>query len=245
MKHILVLISLCLFCAQMTALEYEQLFENEQVIVSKALIAPREEIGLHRDVYPQVVYPIKGGVITRIEADGALVDVNFPNKSVVFRPKDPENVLHKSVSRSDEPIELVIVQMKSRSTQLVEAANRYVALINKLSKGEEHDYFAQASTLLSPNCKKVFNGALVTSSCEQFVADLLQVYKTHGSWHLTPVEIVPSSETNSVTLRLTVDITALGKYTEMLLMKFDENGLISEINIVFSKVEDGYSFDKE
>ena len=244
MKHIFVLAGCC-FCAQISGLKYEQLFENEQVIVGSALIAPREEIGLHRDVYPQVVYPIKGGIITRIEANGSLVDVSFPAKSAVYRPKDPENVFHKSLSRSDDPIELLIVHLKSRSSLLVETANRYVALINKLSKGEEYDYFAEALTLLSPDCKKVFNGALVTSSCEQFVSDLLQVYKTHGSWHLTPVEIVPSSETNSVTILLTVDITALGKYTEMLLMKFDSNGLISEINIVFAKVDDGYSFDKE
>jgi hypothetical protein len=106
----------CLVCSislAVQALEYNQLFENDQICVAQAKIAPHEEIGLHRDVYPAVVIASKGGIITRLEVDGRVVDVNFPTGVAVFREADPENELHRSVNRSDDPIELMIVQLKN------------------------------------------------------------------------------------------------------------------------------------
>jgi len=46
---------------KLQALEFETHFENEQVSVSKVVIEPREEIGLHRDGFPQIVVALKGG----------------------------------------------------------------------------------------------------------------------------------------------------------------------------------------
>lgn len=99
----------------MQALEYEQQFENDQICIGKATIAPHEEIGLHRDVHPQVVIALKGGTITRLEADGTTTDVKFPSGEAVFREADPENELHRSVNNSSEPVELIIVQLKNRT----------------------------------------------------------------------------------------------------------------------------------
>lgn len=99
------------------ALEYQLQFENEQVIVAKAKILPHEEIGLHRDAYPQVVIALQGGTITRLEEDGRKVDVEFPTGVPVFRPTDPENQLHRSVNNSSSPIELIIIQLKNSSNK--------------------------------------------------------------------------------------------------------------------------------
>ncbi len=104
-----------LFCSilfQAEALEYNQLFENDQVCIAQVKVFPHEEIGLHRDVYPAVVVALTGGVITRLEADGRVTDVHFPTDVAVFRAADPENELHRSVNRSDDPIELMIIQLK-------------------------------------------------------------------------------------------------------------------------------------
>lgn len=78
------------------AMEYEQQFENDQLSIAKAKVMPFEEIGLHRDVYPQVVIALKGGTITRLEADGSVTDVKFPTGVAVFREPDPENVLYRT-----------------------------------------------------------------------------------------------------------------------------------------------------
>lgn len=68
---------------QIQALEYEQQFENDQICIGKATIAPHAEIGLHRDMHPQVVIALKGGTSTRLEADGRTTDVKFPIGLVV------------------------------------------------------------------------------------------------------------------------------------------------------------------
>lgn len=111
MKKFLILA--CLALTQVQALEYEVQFENDQVCVSRVVIEPEEEIGLHRDAVPQIVVGLRGGTITRLEADGREVDVLFPTGKAVYRPVDPENELHRSVNRSDTPVEMIIIQMKN------------------------------------------------------------------------------------------------------------------------------------
>ena len=100
-------------CSGLQALEYEVQFENEQVSVARAKIMPNEQVGLHRDAYPQVVIALKGGTITRLEANGTTTDVKFPTGVAVFREIDPPNELHKSVNNGTEPVELIIIQLKS------------------------------------------------------------------------------------------------------------------------------------
>lgn len=98
---------------EMHALEYEQQFENDQICIAKVKISPHEEIGLHRDVYPQVVIALKGGTITRLEANGEETDVQFPTGVTVFREADKELGTHKSVNNSSESVELIIIQLKN------------------------------------------------------------------------------------------------------------------------------------
>ena len=112
MKSILVGL-VCLAAASAQALEYEVQFENDQITVAKVKIESQEEIGLHRDVYPQVVIALKGGTITRLEADGRETEVQFPTGVAVTREADPKDELHKSVNNSSEPIELIIIQLKN------------------------------------------------------------------------------------------------------------------------------------
>lgn len=103
----------CLASVNVQALEYKAQFENDQICVAKAKIEPHEEIGLHRDVYPQIVIALKGGTITRLEADGRKTEVHFPTGVAVTREADPQNELHKSVNNSSEPVELLIIQLKN------------------------------------------------------------------------------------------------------------------------------------
>ncbi len=95
------------------ALDYESLFENNEISICKVSIKPHEEIDLHRDAYPQIVVALKGGTITRLEADGTTTDVVFPTGVAVSRGVDPENELHRSINNSSEPVELIITQLKN------------------------------------------------------------------------------------------------------------------------------------
>lgn len=106
------LLTYCLLIGQLSALEYEMQYENPNISVSKVLIMPQEEIGLHRDEHEQVVIGLQGGTITRIEQDGTFVDVDFPTGKAVIRKIDPPEVLHKSVNNGSSPVELIIIQLK-------------------------------------------------------------------------------------------------------------------------------------
>jgi quercetin dioxygenase-like cupin family protein len=98
------------FCLE--ALEFEPQLENESVKIARVKVEPHEEIGLHRDAYPQVVVALKGGVMLRLESDGSIKEVSFPTGTAVFREMDPPDELHKSVNPGDAPIELIIIQLK-------------------------------------------------------------------------------------------------------------------------------------
>lgn len=98
------------FCLE--ALEYEPQFENESVKIARVKIEPHEEIGLHRDAYPQVVIALKGGTMLRLESDGLIKEVSFPTGTAIFREMDPPDELHKSVNPGDTPVELIIIQLK-------------------------------------------------------------------------------------------------------------------------------------
>lgn len=112
MQKILLVLA-CFLALEIEALEYQLQFENDQVCAARVKILPHEEIGLHRDAYPQVVVALKGGTITRLEADGRIIDVEFPTGVAVYRPTDPENQLHRSINNSDTPVELIIIQLKN------------------------------------------------------------------------------------------------------------------------------------
>ncbi len=103
----------CFLAFEIQALEYQIQLDNDLISVSKVKIFPHEEIGLHRDVFPQVVIALKGGTITRLEADGQKVDVVFPTGIAVFRSADPENQLHRSINNSEEAVEFMIIQLKN------------------------------------------------------------------------------------------------------------------------------------
>lgn len=94
-------------------MEYEIVFDNDKVRVSRVKIMPGEEIGLHRDEYPAVVIALQGGTITRLEANGTTTDVVFPSNVPVFRPIDPPDQLHRSVNKSSDMVELIVMQLKS------------------------------------------------------------------------------------------------------------------------------------
>lgn len=103
---------LCIAAFEAQGFEYELQFENEWICVAKVKMLAGEEIGLHRDVYPQVVIASKGGTVTRLEADGSETEVCFPTGEAVFRKADPESELHRTANRSSEPIELLLIQIK-------------------------------------------------------------------------------------------------------------------------------------
>lgn len=113
MKKLLIAAA-CLLSLNASAVEAEVQFENDQVRILSIKIAAHEEIGEHRDELPQVVISLKGGTITRLEADGSKTEVHFPKGEAVYRDADPVGEMHKSVNATCKPVELVVVQLKNQ-----------------------------------------------------------------------------------------------------------------------------------
>ena len=101
-----------MFSLSLTAMEAEVQFNNDEMCIVKVKMLPHEEIGEHRDDYPQIVIGLKGGTITRIEHDGSETDVEFPTGVAVIRQADPLGEMHCAVNRSSEEVEVLVIQLK-------------------------------------------------------------------------------------------------------------------------------------
>lgn len=112
MKYSALFVICIFFNIKVQALEYIKQFENEDVCVSYVKIMPYEQISDHYDALPSVVVALKGGTITRLEADGSITQVEFPTGKSVFRPSEAPDKIHKSANQSNEPIEMIIMQLK-------------------------------------------------------------------------------------------------------------------------------------
>lgn len=112
MKRSLFAITACLLPFVVQGMDYEIQLENEEVRVSKWKIMPGEEIGLHRNEYPRVVFATQGGTMMRIEEDGSTNELIFPGGVAVFLNADPIDQLHRGVNSSETPIEAFMVEIK-------------------------------------------------------------------------------------------------------------------------------------
>ncbi|MBS0649469.1 MAG: hypothetical protein JSS10_09655 [Verrucomicrobia bacterium] len=102
----------CLIPFASEALEVEKQIENEKVCVLKVRLEAGEEIGLHRDEYPRVVIGLQGGTVHRIEQGGACKEIEFPTGKAVYLEADPVGEQHRAVNKTDQAIEVIVVQIK-------------------------------------------------------------------------------------------------------------------------------------
>lgn len=78
---------------------------------------------------------------------------------------------------------------------------------------------------------------------EAFVTDLLSVYENQGGWKIYPADILVAPSSQSVVLRLFIEMENLGLYTAMVILRYNSDYLITEINEVLSRVKGSYDFE--
>lgn len=128
------------------------------------------------------------------------------------------------------------------SKALRKAADQYLNFIDQISQGEVFSHWEAAAEILSPNCKKILNGQLFTDNREDFVTDLLSVYENQGPWKVYPVDIIADTSSNTVVLRLFIEMKNFGTYTAIVILRYDASYLITEINEVLTQVKGSYDF---
>src|SRR5690242_14009945 len=92
-------------------------FENEHVKVWKTVIMPHQPLSMHRHDCSRVVVGLKGGTLKKIEENGETSNLNFETGVAYWLTEDPPGTLHGDINESDEPIEVMIIELKSLSGQ--------------------------------------------------------------------------------------------------------------------------------
>lgn len=123
---------------------------------------------------------------------------------------------------------------------LKSAANAYLKLIDEISHGQFSQ--GEASSIITPNCKKILNGRLYTETKDDFLNDLYSVYNTQGPWKIHLNDLFIDTFSHAVILRLFIEMEKLGVYTAIVVLRYDSDYLITEINEVLSHADGSYNF---
>lgn len=88
-------------------------FENEHVRVWKTIIMPHQPLKMHRHDCSRIVVDLKGGALTKIEETGETSPLNFETGVAYWLTQDPPDTLHADINESDEPIEVMVIELKA------------------------------------------------------------------------------------------------------------------------------------
>ena len=91
-------------------------FENEHVRVWKTVIMPHQPLKMHRHDCSRVIVGLKGGTLTKIEETGETSPLNFETGAAYWLTEDPPGTLHGDINESDEPIEVMVIELKALDT---------------------------------------------------------------------------------------------------------------------------------
>ena len=88
-------------------------FENEYVEVWKSVIVPNQPLEMHRHDSPRAIIALKGGTLTVVNDAGERRDMTWETGSAYWLEADPPGELHGDVNEGPEPVEVIVVQLKS------------------------------------------------------------------------------------------------------------------------------------
>jgi beta-alanine degradation protein BauB len=91
----------------------EPQFENEHVAVWKSIILPNQPLALHRHDLGRTIVALKGGTLDVVDADGkTMKQMTWETGKAYWLGPDPAGEQHGDMNRGQEPIEVIVVQMK-------------------------------------------------------------------------------------------------------------------------------------
>jgi quercetin dioxygenase-like cupin family protein len=88
-------------------------FENDDVEVWKSIIMPNQPLTMHRHDNPRAIIALKGGTLTVTSDTGETHDMTWETGSAYWLEADPPGEMHGDVNQGDEPVEVIVVQLKN------------------------------------------------------------------------------------------------------------------------------------
>jgi beta-alanine degradation protein BauB len=87
-------------------------FENDDVKVWKTVVIPNTPLAMHRHEHPRVIVALTGGTMKIVEQTGASQTNQWETGKAYWLPASPPNSMHSDVNAGDQPIEVMVVELK-------------------------------------------------------------------------------------------------------------------------------------
>jgi hypothetical protein len=87
-------------------------FENDDVKVWKSIVVPHAPLTMHRHEHGRVIIALKGGTMKIVEQTGGSEAHVWETGKAYWLPKNAPNTMHADVNAGDQPIEVMVVELK-------------------------------------------------------------------------------------------------------------------------------------
>ena len=88
-------------------------FENDDVKVWKSIVVPHAPLTMHRHEHGRVIIALKGGTMKIVEQSGASEAHVWETGKAYWLPKNAPGTMHADVNAGDQPIEVMVVELKN------------------------------------------------------------------------------------------------------------------------------------
>jgi beta-alanine degradation protein BauB len=87
-------------------------FENDDVKVWKSIVVPNAPLTMHRHEHGRVIIPLRGGTMKIVEQSGKSEAHVWETGKAYWLPRNAPNTMHADVNAGDQPIEVMVVELK-------------------------------------------------------------------------------------------------------------------------------------
>lgn len=87
-------------------------FENDDVKVWKSVVVPNAPLTMHRHEHGRVIIALKGGTMKIVEQSGASEAHLWETGKAYWLPTNAPGTMHADVNAGDQPIEVMVVELK-------------------------------------------------------------------------------------------------------------------------------------
>jgi hypothetical protein len=113
----------------------------------------------------------------------------------------------------------------------------YAALLNQIGAEQTLSHEKAVSLLCAPHCKKIVNGAVWFEERDRFLPQLLSTGEKVGFWSIELLDVIPGKDDRTVVVRFLVHTEKSGVWNTMVILRCNDQLLITEINEVFNSYE--------
>ena len=112
---VLVLVSAVVTMAQQSDSATRRIpqFENGHVKVWKSIILPNQPLSMHRHEHSRALIALTDGNLDIVQNSGERETVHWEAGQAYWLTHDEPGTLHADVNNSDQPIEVIVVELKN------------------------------------------------------------------------------------------------------------------------------------